>query len=1237
MCYRSAQSFDFRDSSLWMLTGRNGAGKSTVFDAMRWALFGVHRGGMQGNNALVHHDAGAMKVEFTFALGSETVRVTRTQTRGGKSSRQIERDRGESYEAIPTTETKIGFEDWIDNVLGLSGATFCSAMYLGQGRADALLDSNPKERYRVLAEIVDLSAFQRLHGAADERRIEALRVAQRAIRDEEAAPAIEDEAVQAQAAAVEAARQTRDQSAARVAHWEALRPAAAQWEKWNSEREKARSERERLEELSGDAPAIEAQIARLSWIERALPPLEKWRKSRARHAELQRQIGDNERALEALDERLKNAKGAENAARQSVEDERENLDAASENLQAATQTAAELRPQGERIAQLENARAQLRQRNLELARLPADAQAQARELSAQIEDREALQGALPHFVIFAQARTRWRQARAALPQLAGQTPPPQKLEAANNRLERSQSALLQAQEALAAKRDAATLARAALESARAAQSRFADVEGATQCYVCQQPLTPAHAAREAARLQTEVEEAERAHVDAEAAQGSALAASAQAQRELKRAQREFEALQEAQIEATRAREALRRDEQSALQSAGAARQAIGAQWAIRGGAPPNRAANGIAASRNTTNSGAFNSNATSDSTTSGNATSESATSGGATSGRATSEGATSGRATSEGATSESATSGSATSENVMGNSATSNSATSGSAAKDGALNDGPASNGATNRSAMRDAPVSGGAVSASATDKTMVSGDFESHTASDDEANGGAVGDDAASKSPARSDAASQVMAGDGSDGASRNGAAEDGAVRELAVEEALQREFPRAVEIEAWRQEVSALPAARAQRDQMLQQARDRADLERRLGELNEQIAPLSAQFSEARAASIGEEAARAARQIEEANAQIAATRPRLKAAEAAFKAAQTQRENAQREREPLANDLAQGRGELATATRGLQEQRAELAPDLLSFLDRDDVDAELASWRAEKARLEGADLRARAEKLAQARAQIERLEARIGLFDEQIEGLSPQAQRAVAGIDGELRDARDAREHAAAALENAARELANLEAARARKTELGRARVEAQSALRHLETLAHLLGPDKLQLYLLQEAQVGIIAQSNAILDRISGGSLRLELRREEMEVQGRARAESALDFVVFHHPRPDQKTAMTDEPHAIYPAFLSGSQRFRVAVALALGIGRYAAAGQGAARLESVMIDEGFGSLDKQGRDEMVGELRNLGHELKRVILVSHQEDFAQAFPNRYLVEHDGREARARLVSD
>jgi DNA repair exonuclease SbcCD ATPase subunit len=149
----------------------------------------------------------------------------------------------------------------------------------------------------------------------------------------------------------------------------------------------------------------------------------------------------------------------------------------------------------------------------------------------------------------------------------------------------------------------------------------------------------------------------------------------------------------------------------------------------------------------------------------------------------------------------------------------------------------------------------------------------------------------------------------------------------------------------------------------------------------------------------------------------------------------------------------------------------------------------------------------------------------------------------------------------------------------------------------------LDELLGQTKLQRELVRDAEEQIIAFANETLQRLSDGELALE---EDTAPE----STRAFDLRV----RP-----VGGEPIGV--AFLSGSQRFRVAVSVALAVGRFAS---GRARpLEGVIIDEGFGSLDRDGLRVMAEEIKRLqrANALKRVILVSHQPEFTDQFPVGY----------------
>jgi len=158
----------------------------------------------------------------------------------------------------------------------------------------------------------------------------------------------------------------------------------------------------------------------------------------------------------------------------------------------------------------------------------------------------------------------------------------------------------------------------------------------------------------------------------------------------------------------------------------------------------------------------------------------------------------------------------------------------------------------------------------------------------------------------------------------------------------------------------------------------------------------------------------------------------------------------------------------------------------------------------------------------------------------------------------------------------------------------------LEAEAEDRLHARLRDLLGRNGLQRELLREAEAEIVGHADTIVRNLSNGDLSLELDPNEKK------DDEALVLRV-HRPESPVPTPVM---------FLSGSQKFRVAIALALAIGRFATTG--ARPIECVIIDEGFGSLDKDGLEATAQELKRLKEYLKRIILVSHQEEFIEHFP-------------------
>ncbi len=160
--------------------------------------------------------------------------------------------------------------------------------------------------------------------------------------------------------------------------------------------------------------------------------------------------------------------------------------------------------------------------------------------------------------------------------------------------------------------------------------------------------------------------------------------------------------------------------------------------------------------------------------------------------------------------------------------------------------------------------------------------------------------------------------------------------------------------------------------------------------------------------------------------------------------------------------------------------------------------------------------------------------------------------------------------------------------------------------------DRVSKLLGRGGLQLALMKRDLLEIEKLANVTLAKISGGNLRLSIEC----LRGRGGEEIVFRCV---------DGASADE--ALDVTFLSGGQKFRVAVALAVGIGQYAGLG---GAMPSQIIDEGFGSLDDNGRTEMLETIRDMSEHFERIIVVSHTDSFHDAamFPARYELRKDGR---------
>ena len=247
-------------------------------------------------------------------------------------------------------------------------------------------------------------------------------------------------------------------------------------------------------------------------------------------------------------------------------------------------------------------------------------------------------------------------------------------------------------------------------------------------------------------------------------------------------------------------------------------------------------------------------------------------------------------------------------------------------------------------------------------------------------------------------------------------------------------------------------------------------------------------------------------------------------------------------------------------------------------------------------------ADDRAEAERLAAAVADLSALEAVLRRTDAEVERAA-------------LTERRARMEEGAAAQQISA--LAALEERRAaRLAELDR--VNAELSL--YTQLREAFGKRGVQAMIIESAIPEVETEANRLLARMSEGrmSLRLETQREKVT----GGVAETLDIII------------SDELGARSYEMYSGGESFRANLALRIAISKLLARRAGA-QLQTLVIDEGFGSQDSQGRSLVVEAINSIQHDFERIIVITHIDELKDLFPARIDVVKTANGSRVSIA--
>ncbi len=180
-----------------------------------------------------------------------------------------------------------------------------------------------------------------------------------------------------------------------------------------------------------------------------------------------------------------------------------------------------------------------------------------------------------------------------------------------------------------------------------------------------------------------------------------------------------------------------------------------------------------------------------------------------------------------------------------------------------------------------------------------------------------------------------------------------------------------------------------------------------------------------------------------------------------------------------------------------------------------------------------------------------------------------------------------------------------------------------EVSRLLSRLKTLERAFGKDGVPALLIEQALPEIEAQANQILDQLSNGSMTIRFdTQRDFKDKNREDKKETLDIIISD---PAGQRA-----YEMY----SGGEAFRVNFAIRLALSRVLAHRAGA-RLQTLFVDEGFGSQDAEGRQRLIEAINAVRNDFAKILVITHLEELKDAFPARIEVEKTSSGSAARVM--
>ncbi len=415
-----------------------------------------------------------------------------------------------------------------------------------------------------------------------------------------------------------------------------------------------------------------------------------------------------------------------------------------------------------------------------------------------------------------------------------------------------------------------------------------------------------------------------------------------------------------------------------------------------------------------------------------------------------------------------------------------------------------------------------------------------------------------------------------------------------------------------------SSVKTAKAKRELLRNETEK---LSKESGEIKGQLKILGEEIAKSAAEFVGEETENLPKRLNEFAAVLENKFADANARKAETEIRINERETAQKSLPEIENKLDEIRNKLSVAETEIARLTAEISAAKekksalsaeLKFESKADAEKEIESLNVKKAEMERSLENAQSaldlflQKMTAEKAAIATLKEQLKTkSDVDIDGLLAKKQELETKKEDEnnLRDSITARLSA----NSATRDEIEKRAAMLRDTEKKWRTVKA------LSDVAGGTVSEKEKIMLETYVQTTyfdrIIRRANSRLVTMSGGQYELVRRRDS----DNRRSQTGLELDVIDHYNGSSRPVNT----------LSGGESFKASLALALGLSDEIQSSAGGVRLDSMFIDEGFGSLDEKSLDQAMKALEKLSDGNRLVGIISHVAELKERIDKQIIV--------------